>query len=326
MQRSQSVIAADVVKQIVFPNTDQAQIAFDHIVALDPVLYNAFDVNEFADKVETMGAGYVLFSVGQNRGYVSTTSAIYDNNSPPCPTSGTESTTVAKGCKNQTGKNKADFTPTRDLVLDLAKALKAKGIRTIAYTPCGAPNRWTGVNLGDGQRPQWYYDFVKERTQAWGGNISGWWFDGCYDNCPSSDAPKKFWDSTTAVNNKLAISFNNGIGIPKSFRSRSGYDHYTPGEMNRLFRQSDFDGFSGGAIARADGKKIQWHGWTYVTHHDPFNPPGWGGWGQVDANLRFTKEQIRDNTKFIFAAWSRKMAVNPDASYARIVEHSYRAR
>ena len=96
--------------------------------------------------------------------------------------------------------------------------------------------------------------------------------------------------------------------------------------MNRLFRQSDFDGFSGGAIARADGKKIQWHGWTYVTHHDPFNPPGWGGWGQVDANLRFTKEQIRDNTKFIFAAWSRKMAVNPDASYARIVEHSYRAR
>ena len=65
MKRSQSVIAADVVKQIVFPNTDQAQIAFDHIVALDPVLYNAFDVNEFADKVETMGAGYVLFSVGQ---------------------------------------------------------------------------------------------------------------------------------------------------------------------------------------------------------------------------------------------------------------------
>ena len=233
---------------------------------------NAFDVNEFADKVEKMGAGYVLFSVGQNRGYVSTTSTIYDNNSPPCPTSGTESTTVAKGCKNQTGKNKADFTPTRDLVLDLAKALKAKGIRTIAYTPSGAPNRWTGVNLGDGQRPQWYYDFVKERTQAWGDNISGWWFDGCYDNCPTSDAPKKFWDSTTAVNNKLAISFNNGIGIPKSFRSRSGYDHYTPGEMNRLFRQSDFDGFSGGAIARADGKKIQWHGWTYVTHHDPFNP------------------------------------------------------
>ena len=125
--------------------------------------------------------------------------------------------------------------------------------------------------------PQWYYDFVKERTQAWGDNISGWWFDGCYDNCPSSDAPKKFWDSTTAVNNKLAISFNSGIGIPKSFRSRSGYDHYTPGEMNRLFGQSDFDGFSGGAIARADGKKIQWHGWTYVTHHDPFNPPGWGG-------------------------------------------------
>ena len=26
-----------------------------------------------------------------------------------------------------------------------------------------------------------------------------------------------------------------------------------------------------------------------------------------------------------FAAWSRKMAVNPDASYGRIVEHSYRA-
>ena len=26
-----------------------------------------------------------------------------------------------------------------------------------------------------------------------------------------------------------------------------------------------------------------------------------------------------------FAAWSRKMAANPDASYGRIVEHSYRA-
>ena len=27
-----------------------------------------------------------------------------------------------------------------------------------------------------------------------------------------------------------------------------------------------------------------------------------------------------------FAAWSRRVAANPDASYGRIVEHSYRAR
>ena len=285
---------------------------------------NAFDVNKFADKVEKIGAGYVLFTLGQNRGYISAPSSVYDNNSPPCPgndTTGT--TTVAKGCKNQTGKNKADYTPTRDLVLDLGKAVKAKGLKFIVYTPSHGPSLWTGVKNDEGFRDQWYFDFIEEMTRAWGDNIDGWWFDGCYGppygTCPTSVYPKKFYDVTTGINDKYAITFNSGIGIPKSFRSNTGYDHYTPGEMNRLFRQSDFDGVSNGEIARSDGEKIQWHGWTYVTHHDPFNSPDWGGWGQVEANLRFTKEQIRDNTKFVvdrggIVTWD--VGLNPNGAWS----------
>ncbi|MEC8208015.1 MAG: hypothetical protein VX076_09085, partial [Pseudomonadota bacterium] len=103
---------------------------------------NGFDVDAYAQKAEKLGYRYVIFTLTQNRGYLSTTSEIYDLHSPACP-----KVEVAPGCKTQLNSNQADYTPSRDLVLDLALALKAKGIKLIAYLPSHLGDRWTGTKV-----------------------------------------------------------------------------------------------------------------------------------------------------------------------------------
>lgn len=100
---------------------------------------SSFDVDKYARLVHKMGVGYLILTLTQNRGYLCTSSEVWDKHSPPCP--GEEK---APGCKNQVGTDKADYTPDRDLFGDLAKALKKKGIKTIAYIPAHVGDRWTG--------------------------------------------------------------------------------------------------------------------------------------------------------------------------------------
>ena len=203
---------------------------------------NEFDVDEYAELAEKLGIGYLIFTTGQNRGYLATTSTVYDNNSPPCPrTGGTVNPAPVDGwagCKNQNpgtgGRNrKADYTPSRDLMLDLASAVGKKDIKFIAYLSSHLPYLWTGKRLPR-EWPEWYIaDFVTEKSKAWGDKIDGWWFDGAVSDkgVKFVDSPyaKKFYDSAVSGNANTAITFNTGSSSAPSFESV--YEHYTSGEF-----------------------------------------------------------------------------------------------
>ena len=80
---------------------------------------NDFDVEALARQLEDMGAKYFVFTLGQNSGWFNAPNATYDR---------------------VTGYQPGERCATRDLPLDLYRALHAKGIRLMLYLPCQTPN------------------------------------------------------------------------------------------------------------------------------------------------------------------------------------------
>ena len=81
---------------------------------------NAFDAKAFADRVKETGAGYVIFTLGQNSGYYCSPNAAYE-----------------KYAGYQTGERCSK----RDLPMELADALGKHGIRLMLYLPSRSPQR-----------------------------------------------------------------------------------------------------------------------------------------------------------------------------------------
>jgi len=79
-----------------------------------------FDVEAVAKQLDGMGAKYLVFPLGQNSGWFNAPNATYDR---------------------ITGYQPGERCATRDLPLDLYRALHAKGIRLMLYLPCQAPTR-----------------------------------------------------------------------------------------------------------------------------------------------------------------------------------------
>ena len=82
-------------------------------------LTKEFDVQSLAGQLHEIGAKYFVFTLGQNSGYFNAPNAAYDK---------------------RTGYTPGERCSTRDLPLDLWRALRAKGIRLMLYLPCQTPN------------------------------------------------------------------------------------------------------------------------------------------------------------------------------------------
>ena len=146
---------------------------------------DSFDVSRFAEQIRDVGAGYVMFTIGQNTGHFCSPNATYDRLTGIRPSK----------CSR------------RDLIGECAEALARVGVRMIAYLPSAAPTKdsiardrlrfnppwdasgWgydqpkTGVELADerlteGQRN--WEAVIREWSLRWGRSVSGWWIDGCY--------------------------------------------------------------------------------------------------------------------------------------------------
>ena len=219
-------------------------LADSYQIEMSPAKWNqlvdAFDVEAIANQLDSIGAGYYIFTIGQNSGYYVSPNKAYDeivgNNPGKCA--------------------------HRDLIADLASAVRKKGIRFIVYLPSGAP---AGDDLAK-EKLEWkngpyrnaafqnnWERIIREWSLRWGDKIDGWWFDGCYwpnTMYRSCDQPnfESFAAAARAGNPNSSLAFCQGV-LPRIV-SLTPFEDYIAGEMSNpddlSVRRSD-DGIIDGA-------------------------------------------------------------------------------
>ncbi|HEX8834753.1 MAG TPA: alpha-L-fucosidase [Abditibacteriaceae bacterium] len=184
----------------------------------------SFDVARFASQVAGTGAGYVIWTLGQNSGHYCAPNATYDSITNIRPSK----------CSK------------RDLLGEIADELACHGIKTIAYLPSGAPQfeeqavtalRWRTDENDTRQNmfQRHWENIIREWSMRWGNRVSGWWIDGCYwpeqmyfhDDAPNLES---FIGALKAGNGDAIVAFNRGPAAPvKGF---SPLEDYTAGETS----------------------------------------------------------------------------------------------
>lgn len=186
-------------------------------------LVDHFDVDGLADQVKSVGANYMIFTIGQNSGYYVSPNKTYDRIVGISPTK----------CSR------------RDLIADLADALHKRGLKFMVYLPSGAPNgdsvakkalQWqNGAHPNKEFQHNWE-QIIREWSVRWGAKVDGWWFDGCYwpnvmyrgESAPNF---KSFAAAARAGNPNGAIGFN--MGVMYRITSGTPYEDYIAGEINK---------------------------------------------------------------------------------------------
>ena len=160
---------------------------------------NGFDVNSFMKDFDKTGAEWLIFTIGQNSGTYASPNSVIDS-------------LCGEG-----------HTSERDLVLEIAKAVKKRGKRFIAYLPCEirvnvtlhkgfAWNKEPNTDQAEFQRL--YLKAIREWAVRFGENLDGWWFDGAYYNNAVFDNKCIKWelwyDACRAGNEDAILTFNDG--------------------------------------------------------------------------------------------------------------------
>lgn len=199
---------------------------------------DGIDVHSLARQLSEVKAGYLIFTVGQNSGHYCSPNQSYDS--------------ITKINPSKCSK--------RDLIADLAQALKPYGIRLIVYVPSMAPMEDPEALKGfecpyvkEAPMPnapkvvttrletfQRHWESVlTEWSTRWGKSVHGWWVDGCYfadAMYRHTEAPnfKSFADALRAGNPESALSFATGPmpWIQSCITQTDSEEDYTNGESN----------------------------------------------------------------------------------------------
>lgn len=206
-------------------------------------LVSRFDVEALAKQVESLGAKYFCLTLGQNSGYFNSPNAAYDR---------------------RTGYAPGERCATRDLPLDLYRALQPRGIRLMLYLPCQAPNRDVraqqafGLATGPQDQPldlafaQKWAAVIQEWADRYGDQVAGWWFDGGYEHIHFNEAIARTYAEAVKHGNPHAIvTFNPGVKLVRYTQA----EDYTAGELNEPFDVRP-------ASRWVDGS--QWHALTFI--------------------------------------------------------------
>jgi hypothetical protein len=245
---------------------------------------DAFDVEGLADQLAAAKVGYYMLTIGQNSGFYLSPNATYDR---------------------LVGRT-SSWCSRRDVMMELAVALEARGIPLLAYLPSGAPaadavacerlgwewgfeggwpHGWekrTGKRLVEFQRN--WEAVIREWSLRWGRLVKGWWFDGCYfadEMYRHANAPNfhSFAAAARAGNPESIVAFNPGIMLAP----HSDAEDYTAGETNEPEQLVCTDRW----VVAADGHREQYHVWSYLGHT----------WGAMP--LRFTASELARLTRKI---------------------------
>jgi alpha-L-fucosidase len=219
----------------------------DHNLGLNVEKWNElvdrFDVEGLATQLKSVGAGYLIFTTGQNSGYYLAPNPTYDR-----------LTGIKPGKCSR-----------RDLMTDMSAALRPRGLKLIAYLPAGAPNgdrtarealQWQNGSHPNREFQQKWEQVIRDWSLRWGERIDGWWFDGCYwpNTMYRAKSPPNFESFAAAAragNPRSAVAFNPGV-VPRLISVTPDED-YTAGEINDLttltIRRS--------ADGKLDGRQVQ---------------------------------------------------------------------
>jgi hypothetical protein len=202
-----------------------------------------FDVAALARQLEALGAKYLVITLGQNSGFFNAPNAAYDR---------------------YTGYAPGERCATRDLPLDLYRALQPRGIRLMLYLPCQAPNQdaraQKAFGLAEGKRDQpidlefatKWAQVIQEWSDRYGEKVAGWWFDGGYEHIHFNEAIARVYAAAARHGNSRAlVTFNPGVRLIHYTQA----EDYTAGELNEPFDVLPVDGWVDGS---------QWHALTYL--------------------------------------------------------------
>jgi alpha-L-fucosidase len=226
---------------------------------------DAFDVEGLVRQVASTGAKYLLFTIGQNSGHYVAPNAAYDRIVGIRPSK----------CSR------------RDLVADVAKALKPHGIKLMVYLPNGAPAadkvarqklKWLWGAKGGWQLPgepvggrleefqRNWEAIIREWSLRWGRDVSGWWIDGCYFAdvmYRHADEPNfaSFARALKAGNPDALVAFNPGVKVPVICHAKE--EDYTAGEVT-LAQMAEAVRTCPGRWIERDGHKAQFQILSYL--------------------------------------------------------------
>ena len=202
-----------------------------------------FDVEGLARQLETLGAKYFVITLGQNSGFFNSPNAVYDRT---------------------TGYAPGERCSTRDLPLELYRALKPKGIKLMLYLPCQTPNQdaraQKAFGLPEGKRDQpinvefarKWAQVIEEWSDRYGDKVAGWWFDGGYESVHFNEAIAQVYAEAVKHDNPNAIvTFNPGVRLIRHTQA----EDYTAGELNEPFDMLPTSRWVKGS---------QWHALTYL--------------------------------------------------------------
>lgn len=176
-------------------------------------IVNQFDVDGYVQQIEATGADWVIFTICQGTGYLSTHEEFID-------------------------QIEAGYSPSRDLIPELGKKLHEHGKRLILYIPWANtpadPNVKRILGMGSEGYADRHNDFIRHFALKMGKNYDGWWFDSCAPQDES--AWRKEMEACRAGNSEAVIAFSGA-----EFCATNGkvnpicpIEDYHPGEIHLL--------------------------------------------------------------------------------------------
>lgn len=161
-----------------------------------------FDLQLYMEQFDRTKADWLIFTIGQNTGYWNSSNKVLDAVLP--------------------GR-----TPKRDLVLEIAKAVKQRGKHFIAYLPGDTHH----VDDGRGYYKTWE-EVLLDYSLKFGEYCDGWWIDGCDPAVLKGIKGDNWAKAMRAGNPNSAIAMSMGPYLDGNLKKVSRTVDYFPGEVH----------------------------------------------------------------------------------------------
>jgi hypothetical protein len=148
-------------------------------------IVGGFDLDGYIRQIEESGADWLIFTLAQGTGYLSSRCEHIDR--------------LEKG-----------FSPERDLIREIGEQLHRRGKRLIIYLP-GAhtssdPTMKRLLHLGEEGYAERHNEFIRDYSSRLGRLYDGWWFDSCQKQ--PNDIWQKEMDACRAGNPEAVVAFS----------------------------------------------------------------------------------------------------------------------